>query len=134
MLSRSAPLTAATAFDALAHVTASAIAQFNGLMRAGGGTRWHHCAAHGSVFEVNIDFHGRVATAVEDFPSGNIDNGGHGVVPCQVPPGGVAPSYRRRKINCAPYGSTVTFAQTPLLTGVWPLSSFLPAFELSART
>jgi hypothetical protein len=73
--------------DALAHVTATTIAQFNGLMGSGRGTRWHHRAAHGSIFEMHVDFHGGVAAAVEDFPSDNINNGGHDLVPCWVGPG-----------------------------------------------
>jgi len=30
---------------------------------------------------MDVDFNRRVAAAVEDFPSDNIDNGGHGLVP-----------------------------------------------------
>ncbi len=44
-----------------------AIAEFDGLVGAGAGAAWHRCAADDAGTELDIDFHSRVAPAVENF-------------------------------------------------------------------
>ncbi|MOA53710.1 hypothetical protein D3C78_1772090 [compost metagenome] len=48
-------------------------------MRAGGGAGGNGGTAHGAVFEINVDFNGRIAAAVEDFARDDIGNGSHGL-------------------------------------------------------
>jgi hypothetical protein len=49
-------------------------------MRAGRGAGWHGGAAVMAVFENHIDLDGRVAAAIEDFPT---DDGGDGSHDCE---------------------------------------------------
>ena len=71
--------------DALAEIARLvAVAQFDRLMRAGRGARRHGGAAHGAVFEHDIDLDGRIAAAVENFAGGDVDDGGHGLAPLSV--------------------------------------------------
>ena len=77
--SKISPLTASTA---LAHALAEiallvAVAQLDGLVRAGRGARRHGGAAARAVLEDDIDLDGRIAAAVENFAADNIDDGGH---------------------------------------------------------
>ena len=77
--SNSSPLTAVDrALDALAEIALAAVAQFDRLVRAGRGARRHRGAAHGAVFEHDVDFDGRIAAAVQNFASDDVDDGGHG--------------------------------------------------------
>ena len=76
--SKSSPLTASTAsLDALAEIARAAVAQLDRLMRAGGGAGGHGGAAHGAVFEHDVDFDGRIAAAVENLAADDVDDGGH---------------------------------------------------------
>ena len=68
--------------DRLAHALAEiaglvAVAQFDRLMRAGRGARRHRGAAERAVRQHDLDFHGRIAAAVEDFAGENVGDGGH---------------------------------------------------------
>jgi hypothetical protein len=66
---------------ALAQVTALvAIAQFDGFVRAGRGTRRHGRTAERTIVE-NVDFDGGIAPAVENFAGVNIDDRGHDRLP-----------------------------------------------------
>ena len=68
--------------DAFAEVAGLvAIAQFDGLMCASRSTGGNGSTTHGTVFQYNIHFHCWIAAAVEDFACGNVDDGGHGLVP-----------------------------------------------------
>ncbi len=62
---------------ALAKEGLAAIAQLNRLMRAGGGARGDRGATEAAVIEHHIHFDRGVAAAVENLPSGDIDNGRH---------------------------------------------------------
>ena len=85
MASKISPLTASTAFfDALAEIALAAIAQFDGFMRAGGSARGNGGAAQAAIFEKDIDFDSRVATAIENFAADDIDNCSHGAFPFQL--------------------------------------------------
>src|SRR5689334_2985775 len=42
-------------------------------------TGWNRSATKGAIFETDIDFHGGVAAAVQNFAAGDFDNGGHGL-------------------------------------------------------
>jgi hypothetical protein len=50
-------------------------------MRAGGSAGRHGCTAHGTIFEHDIDFDGRVAPAIENLAAYDIDNSGHSKSP-----------------------------------------------------
>ena len=68
--------------DRLAHALAAiallvAVAQFHRLMRAGGGAGRHRGAPEGAVFQHHVDLHGRIAAAVENFTSDDVNDGGH---------------------------------------------------------
>ena len=68
--------------DRVAHALAEiaflvAVAQLDRLMRPGRGARRHAGAAARAVFEHDIDLHGRIAAAVENFPADDVDDGGH---------------------------------------------------------
>ena len=70
--------------DRLAHALAAvarlvAVAQFDRLMRAGGGAGGHRGAAVGAVLQHHVDLDGRIAAAVEDFAADNVGDGGHEV-------------------------------------------------------
>ena len=65
--------------DTLATIALTAIAHLDRLMRASGGTGRHRSAAKGAIFQQHVDFHGRIAPAVEDFAGDDVGNGGHGV-------------------------------------------------------
>ena len=54
-----------------------AVAQFDGLMRAGRSAGRHGGAAARAVVQHDIDLDGRVAAAVEDFAADDVDDGGH---------------------------------------------------------
>ena len=69
--------------DRLLHALAEiarlvAVAQFDCLMRAGGGARRHRRAAHRAVFQHHIDLNGGIAAAIENFAADDVDDGGHG--------------------------------------------------------
>ena len=69
-------------FDRLAHALAEiaslvAVAQFDRLMRAGGGARRHRGAADRAVFQHHVDFDGGIAAAVENFAADDVDDGCH---------------------------------------------------------
>ncbi len=49
------------ALDTLAEVTRAAVAQFDSLMGAGGRAGGKRGAAEAAVFQMHVDFHGRVA-------------------------------------------------------------------------
>ena len=68
--------------DRVAHALAEitflvAVAQLDRLMRPCGSSRWHPGAAARAVFQHDIDLHGRIAAAVENFPADDVDDGGH---------------------------------------------------------
>ena len=68
--------------DRLLHALAEialvvAVAQFDRLMRAGGGARWHRRTADRAVFQHHIDFNGGIAPAIENFAANDVDDGGH---------------------------------------------------------
>ena len=69
------------AFHALTEIALAAIAQFDRLVGARGRAGRHRRAAHRSVFEDDIHFDSRIAPAVEDLASDNVDDGGHGKAP-----------------------------------------------------
>ena len=48
-----------------------AVAQFDGLVLAGGGAAGHCRPAHHPIFCDDINFHGRVAPAIENLPGNN---------------------------------------------------------------
>ena len=58
-----------------------AVTQFHGLVGTRRGTRGNSGAAHGAVFQHHIHLNRRIAAAVEDFAGGDVDDGGHGLVP-----------------------------------------------------
>ena len=64
-------------FYALAAVAAAAVAEFDGLVLAGGGTRWHRGAGGGAVVERDLDLHGRVASGVENLSRCDLLDDGH---------------------------------------------------------
>ena len=65
--------------NALADVTRLvAVAQFDGLVLAGGGSAGHCGAAAGAAFEDDIGFDGRIATGVKNFARKNQFDLGHG--------------------------------------------------------
>ena len=68
--------------DALALVAVAAIAQFDGLMRAGRSAGGNRGAAHRSILEHDIDLDGRVAAAVENLAADNVNNSAHVEDPC----------------------------------------------------
>src|SRR5690606_16804718 len=68
-------------FDTLAVITLATITQLNSFMCAGRCARWYGRTAHGAIFEVDIDFNGRITTAVKDFAGNDIGNGGHILFP-----------------------------------------------------
>ena len=68
--------------DRVAHALAEiallvAVAQLDGLVRAGRGARRHAGAAARAVLKHDIDLDGRIAAAVQNFPADNVDDGGH---------------------------------------------------------
>ena len=68
--------------DRVAHALAEiallvAVAQLDRLMRPGRGARRDAGAAARAVFEHDIDLHGRIAAAIENFPADDVDDGGH---------------------------------------------------------
>ena len=68
--------------DALAEVAALvAVAQFNGLVFAGGGAGGNCCAADLAVGEQDFNFYGRVATGIEDFAGVDGIDKRHGYAP-----------------------------------------------------
>jgi hypothetical protein len=54
-----------------------AVAQLDGLARAGGGARGHGRAAHGAGLQQHVAFDGGVAAAVEDLAADDVDDGTH---------------------------------------------------------
>ncbi len=63
---------------ALAEITLLvAVAQFDRLMRAGGGARRNGGTADRAVFQHHIDFNGGIAPAIENFAANDVDDGGH---------------------------------------------------------
>ena len=64
--------------NALAHVVALvAVAQFHGLMLAGGGARRHNGAAQGAAFQNHVRFHGRIAARIQNLAGTNGNNLSH---------------------------------------------------------
>ena len=69
-------------FDRLLHALAEiarlvAVAQFDRLMRAGGGAGGHRGAADRAVLQHHIDLDGGIAAAIENFAADDVDDGGH---------------------------------------------------------
>ena len=69
--------------DRLLHALAEiarlvAVAQFDRLMRAGGGAGRHRRAAHRAVLQHHVDLDGGIAAAIENFAADDVDDGGHG--------------------------------------------------------
>ena len=65
---------------ALAAVACSvAVAQLDGLARAGGRAGRHGRAAHGAGLEEDVAFDGGIAAAVENFAADDVDDGAQGV-------------------------------------------------------
>ena len=64
---------------ALAEVALVAVAQFDRLVRPGGGARRHRGAPLAPVLQHDVDLDGRIAAAVEDFAADDVDDGSHGV-------------------------------------------------------
>ena len=67
--------------DGLEHALAAvallvAVAQLQGLVRAGGGAGGHRGAAQGAVLEHDLDLDGRVAARIEDLPAQDMDDRG----------------------------------------------------------
>ena len=62
---------------ALAEIALVAVAQLDRLVNAGGGAGRHRRAAHGAVFQHDTDLDRRIAAAIKNFTSQNIDNCGH---------------------------------------------------------
>ncbi len=63
---------------AFAQITALvAVALFHGFVCTGRGARGNSSAAHGAVFEDDVDLNRGVATAVQDFASDDFDDGAH---------------------------------------------------------
>ena len=63
---------------AFAHVVALvAVAQFHGLMFAGGGARGHNGAAQRAAFQNHVRFHGRIAARIKNFARTNGNNLSH---------------------------------------------------------
>ena len=69
-------------FDRVLHALAEiallvAVAQLDGLMRAGRGAGRHAGAAARAVLQHDVDLDGGIAAAVENFAADNVDDGGH---------------------------------------------------------
>ena len=69
-------------FDRLLHALAVipalvAVAQFDSFMRAGAGARRHRGAAEGAVLKGHVHLDGRIASTVENFAGGDVDNRAH---------------------------------------------------------
>ena len=65
--------------DALSEIAILvAIAQFHRLVRAGRCARRDGGASEAAIFQQDVDLHSRIAAAVEDFASVQVDNGCHG--------------------------------------------------------
>ena len=69
-------------FDRAAHALAEiallvAVAELDRLVRSGRGAGRHGGAAARAVGQNDVDLHGRIAAAVENFAADNVDNGGH---------------------------------------------------------
>jgi len=58
-------------------VALATIAKLDGFMRAGRRARRNRRAAHAAIFEVDIDFDSRIATAVENLAGDNVGDCGH---------------------------------------------------------
>ena len=54
-----------------------AVAQFHGFVFSSGGAGGHSRPAHAAVGQINIGFHGGIATGIEDFPACYSNNGCH---------------------------------------------------------
>jgi hypothetical protein len=54
--------------DSLTAVLGAAVAQLDGLERAGGRAAWHAGPAKGTVVEDHLNLHGRVTPRVQDLP------------------------------------------------------------------
>jgi hypothetical protein len=59
-----------------------AVAQLDGLMRAGGGAGRHRRPSHRTVLQHHVDFDGGIAAAIENFAADDVDDGGHGCLFC----------------------------------------------------
>ena len=66
---------------ALAEVALAAVAQLDGLERAGGGAARDRCPGEGAVVEGDLDLDGGVAAGVEDLAGADSCDGGHGCAP-----------------------------------------------------
>src|SRR3546814_149276 len=69
--------------DRLQHALAAiallvAVAQLDGLVRAGGGAGGRRGAAEGAAFQGDVDFDGGIAPGVENLPGLDIDDCGYG--------------------------------------------------------
>ncbi|MND32218.1 hypothetical protein D3C80_227860 [compost metagenome] len=64
--------------DTLAAKALAAIAQFDSFVGTRRCARRNSGAAHRAVFQIDVDFDGRVATAIEDLASDNIGNSSQG--------------------------------------------------------
>src|SRR5690606_3523288 len=62
---------------ALAEITRTTIAQFDGLMGPRRCTRWNGGTAKRAVLQGHVNLNGRVAAAVENFTSDDVDDSSH---------------------------------------------------------
>src|SRR6202034_3302818 len=74
------------------------IAQLDRLVRAGRGARGNAGTAAGAVGKDNIDFDGRIAAAVENFPADNVDDRSH--VGSRIPPPAAASTGSAMLLSC----------------------------------
>ena len=75
--------------DRLLHALAEiarlvAVAELDRLVRAGGGARGDRGAADRAVLQHHIDLDRGIAAAIENFAADDVDNGGHGGLPCEL--------------------------------------------------
>ena len=67
--------------DTLAKIALAAVTQFDSFMRASRRARGNGGAAKAAVFEMDVDFDGRVAPAVENFAADDVDDCSHDLFP-----------------------------------------------------
>ena len=67
--------------DPLPQIALAAVAQLHRLMRACGRARRHGSAAERAVLQHDVHLHRRIAAAVEYFAGGDVNDGGHGLLP-----------------------------------------------------
>ena len=63
---------------ALSHIARLvAVAQFHCFVFAGGGAGGHSGPAHVAIRQVNVRFHGRITTRIQNFSASYSNDGGH---------------------------------------------------------